>query len=558
MIKNFADKTFIIFFIVILLVSSVFVLNFDKGIEFTDESYLILYSLYPDNTIGRLTNFGFLGNLLLIFSGYNLFYFRILGFLLLLLGSILACLGFKFFAQSRNKHFFDSNIILLITAIVGTLCYYRNWIITPSYNMYNIVGALLFFSGVCFLNKDYNILKNLKFYLLISLGFLICFISKPSTSIFLSLFFIFWNLLYNKKELIIHTFVVLLISSCIFLLYIFLTFENIKLFFYDLYLGYDLIKTFDPRYSIFQLFIFAVKVILSNLLVFWYFYIFQFLLNFFLKKHKNFKILSLILPLLLLTISNNLNIFLFSLILNFFFFKNKLKIRENFIVLFIIALIFFLSFGTNTNIVRHFQHSAIFYFILVNYLLSILNIGKKNVNLFLILFFFVHLSTNLYSNVFKPMRYDENILKQNYPIKLPKLNNLIYVDEFTKEYINQINTIKKKIDTRNKTKYLIDYTGRKPSLNLFFGYSFLTRPWWSGGYIGSNDYIKKILKLSNKKDILNSIIVIEKDKKMRNLDIDNFLSIGINFNDSFELFDTINLKSNASMRKYELEIWIPK
>ena len=43
MIKNFADKTFIIFFIAILLVSSVFVLNFDKGIEFTDESYLILY-----------------------------------------------------------------------------------------------------------------------------------------------------------------------------------------------------------------------------------------------------------------------------------------------------------------------------------------------------------------------------------------------------------------------------------------------------------------------------------------------------------------------------------
>jgi hypothetical protein len=41
MIKNFADKTFIIFFIAILLVSSVFVLNFDKGIEFTDESYPI-------------------------------------------------------------------------------------------------------------------------------------------------------------------------------------------------------------------------------------------------------------------------------------------------------------------------------------------------------------------------------------------------------------------------------------------------------------------------------------------------------------------------------------
>lgn len=558
MIKNLEDKTFVIFFIAILFVSSVFVLNFDKGIEFTDESYIILYSIYPNETVGRLTNFGFLGNLLLTISGNNLFYFRILGFFILLIASILACFGFKFFIQNRNMHFFQSNVILLTTAVVGALCYYRNWIITPSYNMYNVVGALLFFSGICFLNKSYNILNNSKFYLLITFGFLICFISKPSTSIFLILFFIFWNFLYNKKELIIHSFVVSFITLCIFFLYVIFTFGDFKLFFYDIYLGYDLIKTFDPRYSILQLFIFSVKVILSDLLFFWYFYIFQFLFNFFLKKNKNYKILSLIMPLLLLSVSNNLNIFLFSLIINIFFLNNIFKKRENFIALFVIALIFFISFGTNTNIVKHVQHSAIFYFILTYYFLSISNISKKNMSLFLILFFFIHLSTNLYTNIFKPMRYDQNILKQNYPIKLPKLNNLIYVDEFTKEYINQINSIKKKIDIKNNTKYLIDYTGRRPSLNLFFGYNFLTRPWWSAGYIGSNNYIKKILKLSNKNDILSSIIVIEKDKKLRKLDIDNFLSIGIKFNDSFKLFDTINLKSNVSNRKYELEIWIPK
>ena len=558
MTKNFENKTFIFLFVLVLFISLFFVLNFDRGVEFTDESYIILYSLYPDKIVGRLTNFGFLGNVLLNISNSNLFYFRILGFIILFLASILACFGVKSFAETRNKHLFDSNIILLITATVGTLCYYRNWIITPSYNMYNIIGALLFLSGICLLNKNYNIFKNLKFYLLISFGFIICFISKPSTSIFLSIFFIFWNYLYYKKQLIINTFVVSLITLSIFLLYILYSFQDFKFFVNDLYLGYDLIKTFDPRYNIFQLLIFSIKVILRDLIIFWYFYIFQILINLVLRKNKNFKILAFILPLIILIISNNLNIFLFSLILNFLIFNNKLIEKENFFILFIIALIFFISFGTNTNIVKHVQHSAILYFILIYYLLSTSDIGKKIKNNFLVLFLFFHLLINLYSNIFKPMRYDENILKQIYPINLPKLNHSIYVDDFTKRYVEKISTIKKKIDNRNNIKYLIDYTGRRPSLNLLFGYSFITRPWWSGGYIGSDDYIKKILKLSKKKDILNSIIVLEKDSKMRKLNVDNFMSIDLDFDNNFELLDTISLKSNVSSRKYDLEIWVPK
>ena len=169
MTKNFENKIFIFLLVLIFFISSFFVLNFDKGIEFTDESYIILYSLYPDKIVGRLTNFGFLGNVLLNISNSSLFYFRILGFIILFLASILACSGVKSFAETRNKHIFNSNIILLITATVGTLCYYRNWIITPSYNMYNIIGALLFLSGICLLKKNYSIIKNLKFYLLISL-----------------------------------------------------------------------------------------------------------------------------------------------------------------------------------------------------------------------------------------------------------------------------------------------------------------------------------------------------------------------------------------------------
>ena len=65
-------------------------------------------------------------------------------------------------------------------------------------------------------------------------------------------------------------------------------------------------------------------------------------------------------------------------------------------------------------------------------------------------------------------------------------------------------------------------------------------------------YIKKILKLS-KKDILNSIIVLEKDAKMRKLNVDNFKSIDVDFDNSFKLLDTISQKA-----KYLQESMISK
>ena len=105
MTKNFENKIFIFLLVLIFFISSFFVLNFDKGIEFTDESYIILYSLYPDKIVGRLTNFGVFRNVLLNISNSNLFYFRILGFIILFLASILACSGVKSFAETRNNTF---------------------------------------------------------------------------------------------------------------------------------------------------------------------------------------------------------------------------------------------------------------------------------------------------------------------------------------------------------------------------------------------------------------------------------------------------------------------
>ena len=72
------------FFVITLFVAIFFIFNLDKGLEFTDESYILLYSLYANDVVGKITNFGLFGNILLNISNFDLYYFRIIGFLLLL------------------------------------------------------------------------------------------------------------------------------------------------------------------------------------------------------------------------------------------------------------------------------------------------------------------------------------------------------------------------------------------------------------------------------------------------------------------------------------------
>ena len=70
-----------------LIISVFFYINFNRGIELSDESYLLLISLFPNEIIGRVNNSGIIGNLILELVNYNLFYFRVVGAILLLIFS---------------------------------------------------------------------------------------------------------------------------------------------------------------------------------------------------------------------------------------------------------------------------------------------------------------------------------------------------------------------------------------------------------------------------------------------------------------------------------------
>ena len=563
------------FFVITLFVAIFFVFNLDKGLEFTDESYILLYSLYANDVVGKITNFGLFGNILLNITNFDLYYFRIIGFLLLLISSLAAFKGLIFFYKTKNFDVFADNYLIFYVAITGSLCFYRHWVITPSYNMYNLCGALFFISGLFFILPKSNFLGNFNSFFLISLGLFICFVSKPTTAIFLSIVLTIWLTIFYRKFFIRIFFSLFIVGIIIFFMYVFLNFHSLKLYLDDLFFGYELKKTLDPRYDFFNNLIFTIKYLVKDVMIHWLFFIIQIFGIIFLKKINRINF-SIIFSIISLIIFDNLNILFISLLINLLFLCDKKLIlkKENILLILIPMVIFIVSFGTNTNPVNHVHTSAIFYFLLMFHIINLYPIDIKSKGIVFVILLCVHLSVNIHNNIFKPQRYRYNLLNQNNKITIPNFNNHIYVDNFVKSYFDQISDLKSKLNDKN-IKYLIDYTGHQPILNLLFGYKFIVQPWWSGVYIESNDYINLIINKPNKKYNTNTLVVTNDDisLEVKPYDMDNndLKKIGIDLQKNYEVLGVIDLSSYTTTythtythtnqfdpHMYNFKVWRPK
>ena len=463
-----------------------------------------------------------------------------------------------FFYNKQSFELIFNKYLIYSTILVGVVCYYRFWVITPSYNLYNLCGVILFLSGLLFKINKISFLKNYRSYSLISIGGLLTFINKPSTLLFLVLVFLIWLLIFHKKNILKFTIIYSIIGFLILLIYLKLSFSDLSSFLDDMYIGYDLIKTFDPRYSFFTLLIFSLKIILKNILLSSIFFSIQILISFSLRKLKISQRYILIFPLLSLFIYKNLLIAVISIFLYVLFTSNKNKLLKdkNIVLIVIPFLIFSYSFGTNTNIITHFQTSALLFFIFILHSLSLEISYQKIKSYFLSIFLLFVFVTNMYNNFYNPQRYQFNIFEQNQSIKVPSFQNEIYGDKFILSYVNQVSSISKKID-KDKINYLIDYTGRQPILNILFDLEFVSRPWWSGGYESSNNYVKKILAISDEKKIQQSLIITYDDENLQLLNIENLYEIGIDLDKDYKLLGRIILEKYTKNKKFNFKVWMP-
>ena len=362
----------------------------------------------------------------------------------------------------------------------------------------------------------------------------------------------------HKKSFLKFITFLSLFGILIFLSYVFLNFGSLDFFLNDFFLGYELKKSLDPRYSFFQLFIFTIKYITKDIINHWFLLLPQ--LFFMLVFRKKIKALMLIFPILSVVLFHNLSVLVVSLLINLFIFckVNLIFQKKNSVMILFPIIIFCITLGTNTNPVRHMQTSAMLYFLLIFHILCLYPINKKLKVAFIILFLSIHVSSNIKNNLYKPQRHLNNIFKQNIKIQIPQFNSDIYVDTFLKSYFDQTTSLKSKINNK-KIKYLIDYTGRKPVLNLFFDLKFISQPWWTSGYSGSDNYVNKIQEISNTKKILNaSLVVTYQSDNLQTLDINNLKKIGINLLDDYEILGIIDLQKYTKNNNWNFVVWKPK
>ncbi len=180
----------------VLLIS--WLLKFSNyGIDFTDESYYLVWIANPFIYDGSITQFGFIYHPLYRLLGGDIAALRQVNILI----TFALAWGFAYaFLASLTKGIKESRITLpVVSASLATTAFiiFDSWLVTPSYNSLTLQALLITTTGVVLANSNVD-RKSISGWLLIGVGGWLAFMAKPSTALSLAVGVLIY-LIFSRK-----------------------------------------------------------------------------------------------------------------------------------------------------------------------------------------------------------------------------------------------------------------------------------------------------------------------------------------------------------------------
>lgn len=595
---NILKYTNTLFFLIILGIFSyvLFYLlsNTSRGFDITDDSYYILTAQSQSDIFSTLLHDGYYTGILYFLSGYNLSYFRMVGILVLI--SISGWFALELHRYISTKFNFAINkfdkFLFIVSIMLGSLSYYKLWLITPSYNWLSLLSVILVILSLIRVinNKVLNYERHITLdYILLSFSLSLAFMARPTTALvlsFASILFVFyeWKNINIKKAL----FSVVILTILIVISHILLLDGGFSSYYYRLIEGIErasllggghtLGDRYDDMTRLIRLFFFEEFYFhkINNFYIYGSFLI-VFILYIFKNKINSLNLYLIFTSIILVTYSydmfNNalvqdfsfmwirviellfLNLIL--IIVSLLFIDNKITLLKDIVKVIGLSFLMILGsfackFGTNNNIIFAMSDSIIFIMssiIVLNFIFDRL----VNTKIFtalsgLIVSIFIYFSINNASE--HPYRLVTNIKEQNQTVELL---GTIKVDKITKKYIEDLQKISSLNKSINEKISLIDMTGGSPGANIILGADLFGTQWLLGGYKGSNEYVYKILKSYQGSEKLHRAWILIAPNGSRKIDLNILNQLGLNFPGKYKKIGIVKTAHRDEIQ----ELWKP-
>ena len=579
----------------------ILIFNASHGFDISDESFYVLWAGQPEHVLASATQFGYYTRLLYVLSGENIAVFRVLGLL-----SLLGVGGFFSVALERYWASLSGTVLhaklrwdAIGVILIGTLVYYRSWLLTHSYNWLALFSTLVVATGL--LRVATNGVKDMRpnkmmlglfmDSLFVGIGGGIAFMAKPTTALILALTTFYWVIVHYPRIRWKSFVGIALTTACSVLFMHAMIFKGgIIPFYVELREGMNLGKILGGGHSLgnicsqtfmdiknipARIFALTSAGVLLSPFVLWIVRrnmglgretIAQSVLSFFLilfplvtcyrlwetgqwsRTGMGFSGLALFMALM------------FSALLTLLAWNKKTSASEKipfmrltalFLFLFMLAVAY--AFGSGNGLIRQMSGAYVFFAAGILYTAFWIDQYLDRKILWRIVPALVAVSALLvmHGAFNRPYRLPEKISKQVVKTSFLAGSGFLYVDKPTAGYINDLKKIALEASWKPGTPF-IDLTGGSPGATVILGGRIMGTPWLLGAYKGSSEFAKTAIEMATKSE-QRAAWVLTAPKGKRRIPSEILVNLGLDFPKSYEMVG----KTKTGHRNEEQVLWRP-